>query len=156
MASRNVFNTFTVAARSVYLHKWTNLKEMQLELLHCFVFHRKRVMSGNILKLSRVSRTTTAELHLSGLNGTARHPNMQKIRTTDFSLKTGYFGSLKWKRMSKNCYFTLHIYLCTNKTLIHNFLYVFDNWRGKKFKPHKRYTTIRIRKRLPIGSSRSG
>ena len=49
MASRNVFNTFTVAARSVYLHKWTNLKEMQLELLHCFVFHRKRVMSGNIL-----------------------------------------------------------------------------------------------------------
>jgi len=33
-------------------------------------------------------------------------------------------------------YFRLHIYLRTNKTLIHNSLYVFDNW-GEIFEPQK-------------------
>jgi hypothetical protein len=33
MASRTVFNTFTVAGRSVYLHKWNILKEIYLKWL---------------------------------------------------------------------------------------------------------------------------
>ena len=46
----------------------------------------------------------------------------------DFYLKIGYVGSLKWVKMSTNSCFRLHIYLHTNKTLIHNSLYVFDTW----------------------------
>jgi len=45
---------------------------------------------------------------------------MQKIRIIGFSLKIGYIGRLKWKK-------SLHIYLLTNKILIHNSYYVFDN-----------------------------
>jgi hypothetical protein len=37
----------------------------------------------------------TVELHLSGIIGTARYPDMQKIRISGFSLKVGYIGSLK-------------------------------------------------------------
>jgi len=40
----------------------------------------------------------------------------------DFSLKIGYMGSFKWKNISTGGYFRLHIYLRTNKTLIHNSL----------------------------------
>jgi len=39
---------------------------------------------------------TTVELHLSGLIGTASHPDMQKIRNIGFSLKIGYIGSEKF------------------------------------------------------------
>jgi len=31
----------------------------------------------------------------------------------------------------------LYIYLRTNKTLIHNSLYVFDKWKEGKFKPQQ-------------------
>ena len=55
---------------------------------------------------------------------------MQKIQINDFSLKKGYIGSLKWEKLSTNRCFKLHIYLRTNKTLIHNSLYVFDNCGG--------------------------
>jgi len=56
---------------------------------------------------------------------------MQKIQIKDFSLKIGYIGSVKWKKLSTNRCVSLHIYLRTNKTLIHNSLYVFDNQEGK-------------------------
>ena len=47
----------------------------------------------------------------------------------DFSLKIDYISSLKRKKkVSTNGCFTLHIYLCTNKTITHNSLYVFDKW----------------------------
>jgi hypothetical protein len=53
---------------------------------------------------------------------------MQKIRITGFFFeKIGYIGGLKSKRISTNGCFGLHIYLRTNKTLIHNFLHVFEN-----------------------------
>ena len=48
----------------------------------------------------------------------------------------GFFleNRLHWQfEMEKNFYkhlFRVHIYLHTNKTLIHNFLYVFDMGRG--------------------------
>jgi len=44
MASRNVSNTFTVAGRSVQLHKGNILKEMWLKWLYCFVFLRNKVI----------------------------------------------------------------------------------------------------------------
>ena len=61
---------------------------------------------------------------------------MQKIRTTGLFLKIGYIGSLKLKKMYINSSFRRHIYLRTHKTLIHNSLYVFDNW-GKNLS-HKK------------------
>ena len=78
----------------------------------------------------------TAELHLSEFIGTARHPDVQNIRITGFS-----FGNkLQWqseegKASTKAC-FRLHIYLRTNKALIHNSLQVFENW-GKNLS-HKK------------------
>ena len=36
------------------------------------------------------------EQHLSGLTGTARHPNSQKIGIIYFSLKIGYTSNLKF------------------------------------------------------------
>jgi len=44
--------------------------------------------------------TNAAELHLSGLIGTASHPICRKSGYLDFSLKTGYIGSLKF-----GCYY---------------------------------------------------
>jgi len=46
----------------------------------------------------------------------------------DLSLKIGYIGSFKWKSVSTKGCLRLHIYLRTSKTLIRNFLYVFENW----------------------------
>jgi hypothetical protein len=44
-------------------------------------------------------------------------------------LTIGYIGSLKGgKKFSTNGCFRLHIYLHTNKTLIHNSSYIFDKW----------------------------
>jgi len=37
----------------------------------------------------------------------------------------GYVGSLKLKHFSTNGYFRLHIYLLTNKTLIHIYVHVY-------------------------------
>ena len=49
-----------------------------------------------------------------------------------------FLNRLHWQfeveKVSTKCYFRLYIYLRTNKTLIHNSSYVFDN-RGEKFKP---------------------
>jgi len=44
MASRNVSNTFTVADRSVQLHKGTVLKEMLRKWSYCCVFLRNKVV----------------------------------------------------------------------------------------------------------------
>jgi len=52
---------------------------------------------------------------------------MKIFGTLDFSLKMCYIDSLKWKTLSINGYFRLHVYLRTNKTLIHNSLHVFDS-----------------------------
>jgi hypothetical protein len=46
MCSRDVSNTFTVAGRSVYLHKRTSLKEMKLKWLYSFVFVGNTVIPG--------------------------------------------------------------------------------------------------------------
>jgi hypothetical protein len=46
IASRNVTNTFTVAVRSVELHKEAVLKETYLKWLHCCVFLKNKVIPG--------------------------------------------------------------------------------------------------------------
>jgi hypothetical protein len=46
LASRNVWNTCSITGRSVQLHKGTVLKGMQIKLLYCFVFLRKKVILG--------------------------------------------------------------------------------------------------------------
>jgi len=51
-------------------------------------------------------------------------------------LKIGRISSLKWKQTSTNSCFGLHIYLRTNKTLIHDLLYVFESW-GKRLSHRK-------------------
>jgi hypothetical protein len=51
------------------------------------------------------------------------------------------------KKYSTNGCFRLHVYLCTYKTLVHNSLYVFDNW-GEKCKPYERCSTITVGKCL--------
>ena len=47
------------------------------------------------------------ELHLSGLTGTARHPNSQKIGIMYFLLKIGYIGNLKF-----SCYYVQYVTEC--------------------------------------------
>ena len=73
--------------------------------------------------------TYTVELHLSGLIMTTNHPDMQKIRIIGFFFE----NRLQWQfevgqKNSTNGCFRLHIYLRTNKTLIHNPLHSFDKW----------------------------
>ena len=51
-------------------------------------------------------------------------------------MKIGYIASLEWKIIFTNCCFRLHVYLHTNKTLIHNYLCVFEKW-GKNLN-HKK------------------
>ena len=46
----------------------------------------------------------TAQLHLSGLIGTASHPVKQKIRVTGFFLKIRYIGSLHF-----GCYYLQYV-----------------------------------------------
>ena len=58
------------------------------------------------------------------------------------------------EKFSTNGCFRLHIYLHTNKTLIHNSIYVFDNW-GKNLS-HKGYKIFTVGKRFPEGSGQSG
>jgi hypothetical protein len=67
-------------------------------------------------------------IKLSGIIGTANHPDMQKIRITGFLFDSSYIGSLKWGKKFYKRLFRPRIYLRTNKTLIHNSLYLFDNW----------------------------
>jgi hypothetical protein len=79
-----------------------------------------------------VRSSSTGKLHLSGSIGSTSHPDMQQIRIIRFFLKKGHIGSLRWKtKINTNRCFRLHIYLRKHKTLIHNFLHVFDEW-GKK------------------------
>ena len=66
-----------------------------------------------------------------------------------FLCKIGYTGSLKWKKISTNSCFRLHIYLHTNKMLIHNSLCVFDNWGN--FQAIKRCSPITVRKCVQEG-----
>jgi len=68
---------------------------------------------------SSSSSSSTVERHLSGLIGTARHSDKQKIRITGFFSKIGYIGTLKCEKISINGRL-IHIYLPTYKTLIHN------------------------------------
>jgi hypothetical protein len=58
-------------------------------------------VTGNTVLINCVS---TIELHLSGLIGTASHPDMQKIRIIGVSLKMSYNGSLKF-----GCYYLRHV-----------------------------------------------
>jgi len=58
----------------------------------------------------------------------------------DFSLTIGYIGSLKWGGKNLQLAVLGYIFnLRTNKTLIHNSLHVFDNW--KKILSHKKCVT---------------
>jgi len=51
---------------------------------------------------SMIGNTDTIELHLSGLNGTVRHPDMQKIRVIGFFLKK--WDTLPVRSGEKNFY----------------------------------------------------
>jgi hypothetical protein len=62
MASRNVFNTFTVAGRSKYFHKEINLKEILIVL---FCIFQKHCDSGNILKLPCAKSIAYITLYLT-------------------------------------------------------------------------------------------
>ena len=80
---------------------------------------------------------STAELHLSVLTGTVSRPDMQNIRMTGFFFENRIHSQSDVEENPTNGCFRLHNYLCTNKTLILNSLYVFDNW-AKNFKPKKK------------------
>jgi hypothetical protein len=57
----------------------------------------------------------------------------------NLSLKIGYFGNLKWKKVPQRAVLG-NIYLRTNKTLIHiSFTYLTN---GEKNLNHKKYSTI--------------
>jgi len=70
----------------------------------------------------------TVELHLPELTGTTSHPDMQKIRKIGFFFENRLHWEFEVEKISTNGCLRLHIYLRTDKTLIHNSLYVFDKW----------------------------
>ena len=80
----------------------------------------------------RQEKLCRVELHLSGLIGTTKHPDMQEIWISGFVFE----NRLHWQfEMEKKTFLQtavlghIFIYMRT-KHLIHNSLYVFDN-RGK-------------------------
>ena len=77
-----------------------------------------------------------AELHLSGLTGTASHPDTQKVRIIGFFSENRLHWQFEVKKNSTNGHFMLHFYLLTDTALIHNSLYVFEKW-GKNLS-HKK------------------
>jgi hypothetical protein len=71
---------------------------------------------------------------------------MQKIRIIGFFFEDRLHWQFKVaKKNSTNGCFRLHIYLRRNKTLIHNFLYVFDNWE-KNLSHEKDVVQLKVRK----------
>jgi hypothetical protein len=84
-----------------------------------------------MFRLRSHHQTNTVELLSSRLIGKAIHPDMQKVRKIGFLCVT----RLRWQseveiKISTHGCFSIHNYLRTNKTLIRDSLYVFDN-RGK-------------------------
>jgi len=75
--------------------------------------------------------TSTVELHLSGLIWMTSNLDMQRIWIIGFFFVKRPHWQSEVEKISTNSCFRIHIYLCTNKTFIHNSLYVFDK-RGKK------------------------
>jgi len=71
--------------------------------------------------------TSPVELHLSGLIGTESHPDIQKIRIIGCFFENSLHWQFQVEKNSTNGYFRLHIYLGTNKILIHNSIHVFEN-----------------------------
>jgi hypothetical protein len=70
------------------------------------------------------------EFHLSGLIGTVSQPDMQKIRKIGFFFENMLRWQFEVENNSDKWLFSLHIYLRTNKILIHNSFHVFDNGGG--------------------------
>jgi hypothetical protein len=54
---------------------------------------------------------------------------MHKIRIIGFFFENILHWQFKAEKISTTAIFKLHIYLGTNKTLIHNSLYVCESWR---------------------------
>jgi hypothetical protein len=71
------------------------------------------------------------ELHLSGLIGTASHSVMQKIRIIEFFFEN---RSLWQFEVGGGGILQTAVCLRKNKILVHNSLYVSENWE-EKFKP---------------------
>ena len=73
---------------------------------------------------------------------------MQKIRIIGFFFENKLHWQLEAeKKICTYRHFSLHVYLHTNKSLIYNSSYVFEN-QGKNLR-HKRCSTITGRKCLP-------
>jgi len=82
----------------------------------------------------------------------AIHLDVQKIWIIGFFFENKLHWQFEFEKISSNSCFRLHIYLCMNNTLIHNSLYVFDNW-GKNFNNNKKCSAITVRQCLPEGPS---
>jgi hypothetical protein len=65
----------------------------------------------------------TVKLELSGLIRTVGHPDMQKIRVIGFFFENRLQWQFEGETISTNGCFRLHIYLRTNKIIIHNSLW---------------------------------
>ena len=70
----------------------------------------------------------TVQRHVSSKIGTANHSDVQKIRIIEFFYESRLHWQFEVGKNSTTSCFRLHICLRTNKTLIHNPLYIFDNW----------------------------
>jgi len=67
---------------------------------------------------------------------------MQKIQIIGFLFEKRLHWQFEEENISMNSCFRLYIYLGTNKTLIHNSLYAFDNW-GKNLSHKTMYYNYR-------------
>jgi hypothetical protein len=79
-------------------------------------------------------KRNTAELQLSGIIGMASLPSMQKIRIIGLFFENSLHWQSEVEKNSANGCCKLYIYLRTNKSLIYNSLYIFENWGGGEFK----------------------
>jgi hypothetical protein len=87
-------------------------------------------------KDDKAGNVRTVELHLYGVTGTASHPDTQQIRIIGFFFENRPHWQSEVQKISSDGYFNLRICLRKNKTLIHNSLYVFNDW-GKNLSPPK-------------------
>jgi hypothetical protein len=101
---------------------------------------------------AKAGGANTIELLLSGFNGTKSHPNVQKIVIIGPLFENRLHWQFEVEKFFYICFTRIHVYLRTNKTLIHHSLFVSDNL-GKNLSHNKmqyNYSKASTRRAKPV------
>jgi hypothetical protein len=116
-------------SRSAIQNSWHHLHKCTSKFLHNRSMNVFRPATQSFkCPVTLAAVLSTVELHFSGLTGTASHPDIEKFRIIGFFFENMLHWQFEVAKKFLHTCFSLHIHLCTNRTLIHNSLYVFDIW----------------------------